>query len=137
MYAPETLGKLAREHKNLRGFKDASTDIINFQNDLLQVDPEDFDLVGGCDGFDGIMVLLGGVGCVSFMAVPFPREMKEIVDKGLAGDWKGCRGPAEGPAHTQHSQEDAVQRGLELGNAVWLRAPDHLSHGREARLGPP
>lgn len=90
MYAPETLGRLAREHENLRGFKDASTNTINFQNDLLQVDPENFDLVGGCDGFDGVMILLGGVGCVSFMAVPYPREMKEIVDKGLAGDWKGC-----------------------------------------------
>ena len=38
----------------------------------------------------GIMVLLGAVGCVSFMAVPFPREMVDIVSRGRAGDWRGC-----------------------------------------------
>ena len=57
---------------------------------MLRIDPESFDFLGGCDGFDGIMVLLGAVGCVSFMAVPFPREMVDIIEKGRAGDWKGC-----------------------------------------------
>lgn len=90
MFAPDTLAKLANEHKNLRGFKDASTNVVNFQQCVLRIDPESFDFLGGCDGFDGIMVLLGAVGCVSFMAVPFPREMIEIVEKGRAGDWKGC-----------------------------------------------
>ncbi|WP_068539349.1 dihydrodipicolinate synthase family protein [Olegusella massiliensis] len=90
LFAPDTLAKLANEHKNLRGFKDASTNVVNFQQCVLRIDPESFDFLGGCDGFDGIMVLLGAVGCVSFMAVPFPREMIEIVEKGRAGDWKGC-----------------------------------------------
>ena len=90
LFAPDTLAKLAAEHPNLRGFKDASTNVVNFQQCVLRIDPENFDFLGGCDGFDGIMVLLGAVGCVSFMAVPFPREMVDIIDKGLAGDWKGC-----------------------------------------------
>ena len=90
LFAPDTLAKLAAEHPNLRGFKDASTNVVNFQQCVLRIDPENFDFLGGCDGFDGIMVLLGAVGCVSFMAVPYPREMVEIIDKGLAGDWKGC-----------------------------------------------
>ena len=89
-FAPDTLAKLADEHPNLRGFKDASTNVVNFQQCVLRIDPENFDFLGGCDGFDGIMVLLGAVGCVSFMAVPYPREMVDIIDKGLAGDWKGC-----------------------------------------------
>nr|MCR4871688.1 dihydrodipicolinate synthase family protein [Atopobiaceae bacterium] len=74
LFAPDTLAKLAEEHHNLRGFKDASTNVVNFQQCVLRIDPENFDFLGGCDGFDGIMVLLGAVGCVSFMAVPFPRE---------------------------------------------------------------
>ena len=90
LFAPDTLAKLAAEHPNLRGFKDASTNVINFQQCVLRIDPENFDFLGGCDGFDGIMVLLGAVGCVSFMAVPYPREMVDIINKGLAGDWKGC-----------------------------------------------
>lgn len=90
LFAPDTLAKLAAEHPNLRGFKDASTSIVNFQQCVLRIDPDNFDFLGGCDGFDGIMVLLGAVGCVSFMAVPYPREMVEIVERGLAGDWKGC-----------------------------------------------
>lgn len=90
LFAPDTLAKLAAEHPNLRGFKDASTNVVNFQQCVLRIDPENFDFLGGCDGFDGIMVLLGAVGCVSFMAVPYPREMVDIVNKGLAGDWKGC-----------------------------------------------
>ena len=90
LFAPDTLAKLAAEHPNLRGFKDASTNVVNFQQCVLRIDPENFDFLGGCDGFDGIMVLLGAVGCVSFMAVPYPREMVDIIYKGLAGDWKGC-----------------------------------------------
>ena len=90
LFAPDTLAKLAQEHPNLRGFKDASTNVVNFQQCVLRIDPENFDFLGGCDGFDGIMMLLGAVGCVSFMAVPYPREMIEIVEKGLAGDWRGC-----------------------------------------------
>ncbi len=90
LFAPDTLAKLVENHPNLRGFKDASTNVVNFQQCVLRIDPENFDFLGGCDGFDGIMVLLGAVGCVSFMAVPYPREMVDIVNKGLAGDWKGC-----------------------------------------------
>ena len=90
LFAPDTLAKLVADHPNLRGFKDASTNVVNFQQCVLRIDPEGFDFLGGCDGFDGIMVLLGAVGCVSFMATPFPREMVDIVEKGRAGDWKGC-----------------------------------------------
>ncbi len=90
LFAPDTLCRLANEHPNLRGFKDASVDILNFIQCTLRIDPENFDFLGGCDGLDGVMMLLGAVGCVSFMAVPFPSEMKTIVDAGLAGDAKAC-----------------------------------------------
>lgn len=90
LFAPETLAKLVNEHPNLRGFKDASVDILNFEQCILRIDPENFDFLGGCDGLDGVMMMLGAVGCVSFMAVPFPKEMIDIVEAGLAGDYKKC-----------------------------------------------
>lgn len=89
-FMPDTLCSLAKEHPNLRGFKDASVDILNFIQCTLRINPENFDFLGGCDGLDGVMMLLGAVGCVSFMAVPFPKEMIDIVEAGLAGDAKKC-----------------------------------------------
>lgn len=90
LFAPDTLAKLVKEHPNLRGFKDASVDILNFIQCTLRIDPKNFDFLGGCDGLDGVMMLLGAVGCVSFMAVPFPTEMMDIVEAGLAGDAEKC-----------------------------------------------
>lgn len=87
---PDTLKKLLEEHPNLRGFKDASVSILNFIQCTMRINPENFDFLGGCDGLDGVMMLLGAVGCVSFMAVPFPKEMMEIVETGLAGDKEAC-----------------------------------------------
>ena len=90
LFAPDTLCRLVNEHPNFRGFKDASVDILNFIQCTLRINPDEFDFLGGCDGLDGVMMQLGAVGCVSFMAVPFPKEMKDIVDAGLAGDYKKC-----------------------------------------------
>ncbi len=90
LFAPDTLLKLHQEHPNLRGFKDASVDVLNFMQCVLRIDPEEFDFLGGCDGLDADMMLYGAVGCVSFMAVPFPREMIDIVEYGLKGDYKKC-----------------------------------------------
>ena len=90
LFEPDTLEKLVNSHENLRGFKDASVDILNFIQCTLRIDPKQFDFLGGCDGLDGVMMLLGAVGCVSFMAVPFPEEMREIVETGLAGNKEAC-----------------------------------------------
>lgn len=90
LFEPDTLCKLVNEHPNLRGFKDASVSILNFLQCTLRIDPKNFDFLGGCDGLDGVMMTLGAVGCVSFMAVPFPKEMIDICDAGLAGDYAKC-----------------------------------------------
>lgn len=90
LYAPDTLAKLVENHPNLRGFKDASVDILNFIQCTLRIDKDNFDFLGGCDGLDGVMMMCGAVGFVSFMAVPFPKEMLEIVNYGLEGNYEKC-----------------------------------------------
>lgn len=43
LYAPDTLAKLVENHPNLRGFKDASVDILNFIQCTLRIDKDNYD----------------------------------------------------------------------------------------------
>jgi len=104
LFDPDTLEKLWKNVPNFRGYKDATTDMIHFMQVLLRIDKESFDFLGGCDATDGLAMLMGAVGCVSFMAVPFPAQMKEIVDYGLAGEAEKCM--------------DAQYRVLKIRNAL-------------------
>ena len=90
LFDPDTLERLWKNVPNFRGYKDATTDMIHFMQVLLRIDKDAFDFLGGCDATDGLAMLMGAVGCVSFMAVPFPAQMKEVVDYGLAGDRENC-----------------------------------------------
>ncbi len=90
LFEPYTIKRLYDKYSNFRGFKDASVSILNFMQCTLLIDPNEFDFLGGCDGLDGTMMLLGAVGCVSFMAVPFPTEMMDICKYGLSGEYKSC-----------------------------------------------
>jgi 4-hydroxy-tetrahydrodipicolinate synthase len=90
LFSPEVLEKLYKEHPNFRGYKDATVDMVHFLQTTMRIDKDNFDFLGGCDGLDGLMMTLGAVGCVSFMAVPFPAEMKAICDYGLAGENEKC-----------------------------------------------
>jgi len=90
LFDPDTLYRLWKDVPNFRGYKDATTDMIHFMQVLLRIDKDSFDFLGGCDATDGLAMLMGAVGCVSFMAVPFPALMKEIVDYGLAGEADKC-----------------------------------------------
>lgn len=90
LFAPETLAKLWHDHPNFRGYKDATVDLVHLLQCHLRIDKDRFDFLGGCDGTNGVAMMLGAVGCVSFMAVPFPEEMKAICDYGLAGDFTKC-----------------------------------------------
>ncbi|MEG2288073.1 MAG: dihydrodipicolinate synthase family protein [Ruthenibacterium sp.] len=90
LFEPDTLAKLWHEHPNLRGFKDASVDIVNFLQCTLRINKDEFDFLGGCDGLDGVMMLLGAVGCVSFMAVPYPTEMMDICRYAMEGNVEKC-----------------------------------------------
>ncbi|PID82067.1 MAG: dihydrodipicolinate synthase family protein [Clostridiales bacterium] len=90
LYDADTLFKLKENHPNLRGYKDATKDVVHLVQIMTKIDKDDFDFLGGCDGIDGPIMILGAVGCVSFMAVTFPKEMKDVVDYALVGDVDAC-----------------------------------------------
>jgi len=85
LYSPELLARLVHENKNLRGYKNATRDIVHYMQCLMRIDPTTFDFLDGCDATIAPTMMMGGVGCVSFMGVPFPRETKAICDFALAG----------------------------------------------------
>lgn len=87
LYSPELLARLAHDHKNLRGYKDATRDFVHYMQCLLRIDAKNFDFLGGCDATIAPFMMMGGVGTVSFMGVPFPKETKAICDYALAGDF--------------------------------------------------
>ncbi len=85
--SPETMGKLARAHKNIVGVKDATGKIervseqrITCGTDFIQLSGEDATALG----FNAH----GGVGCISVTANAAPRLCAEFQAATLAGDYK-------------------------------------------------
>ncbi|HPY33530.1 MAG TPA: dihydrodipicolinate synthase family protein [Anaerolineaceae bacterium] len=86
LYSPELLTRLWKDHSNLYGYKNATRDIVHYMQCLMRIDATKFDFLDGCDATIAPTMLVGGVGCVSFMGVPFPKETKAICDYALAGN---------------------------------------------------
>jgi 4-hydroxy-tetrahydrodipicolinate synthase len=85
--SPETMGKLARAHKNIVGVKDATGKIervseqrIACGTDFIQLSGEDATALG----FNAH----GGAGCISVTANVAPRLCAEFQAATLAGDYK-------------------------------------------------
>ena len=85
--SPETMGKLAKAHKNIVGVKDATGKIervseqrITCGTDFIQLSGEDATALG----FNAH----GGVGCISVTANAAPRLCAEFQAATLAGDYK-------------------------------------------------
>lgn len=85
--SPETMGKLAKAHKNIVGVKDATGKIervseqrISCGTDFIQLSGEDATALG----FNAH----GGVGCISVTANVAPRLCAEFQAATLAGDYK-------------------------------------------------
>lgn len=85
LYSPDLLARLVKDHKNLRGYKNATRDIVHYMQCLMRIDPTTFDFLDGCDATIAPTMMMGGCGCISFMGVPFPKETKAICDFALAG----------------------------------------------------
>jgi len=88
LVTPEMLGRLAHEYKNCLGYKDATRDIVHLTKFMDAIDDikDDFSLISGCDATLYAHMLLGASASVTFMSIPFFKEMKAIYDNFIAGD---------------------------------------------------
>ena len=79
---PETVQRLAQDHKNIIGIKEAAGDLVQAMR-LISKMPEDFLVISGDDMIALPMVLAGGKGVISVMAQGVPAEFSEMIKLGL------------------------------------------------------
>lgn len=84
---PETMGKLAKAHKNIAGVKDATGKIERVSEQRITCGP-DFIQLSGEDATALGFNAHGGIGCISVTANVAPRLCAEFQAATLAGDYK-------------------------------------------------
>lgn len=85
--SPETMGKLARAHKNIVGVKDATGKIERVSEQRITCGP-DFIQLSGEDATALGFNAHGGTGCISVTANAAPRLCAEFQAATRAGDYK-------------------------------------------------
>jgi 4-hydroxy-tetrahydrodipicolinate synthase len=87
---PETIVKLAYNHKNLVAVKEAAGSIVQVMNIIAQK-PKDFLVVSGDDSLTLPFMSVGAVGVISVAGNIFPREVSDKVRFALAGNYEKAR----------------------------------------------
>jgi len=88
--APETIYRLAKEHKNIIGSKE-STPNMDRISELKRLLGGNFTILSGDDSLTLPMMALGAKGVISVANNIMPREVKQMVDHALKGDFKKAR----------------------------------------------
>ncbi len=83
---PETVAKLAREHKNIAAIKDATGNISQTIK-MMSLAEGDIDLYSGDDDQIVPIMSVGGLGVISVLANIAPGQTHEICQKCLDGDY--------------------------------------------------
>jgi 4-hydroxy-tetrahydrodipicolinate synthase len=86
---PTTVARLAKI-ENIVGVKEASGNIGQMAA-VLNAVPENFSVLAGDDSVALPLFALGGKGVISVAANEVPREMAQLCECGLAGDFAGAR----------------------------------------------
>jgi 4-hydroxy-tetrahydrodipicolinate synthase len=86
---PATLKRLA-EVEYIVGVKEASGNIAQMANVIQQV-PQDFFVLSGDDAITLPLIALGGKGIISVASNEIPREMTELAQVALKGDFAKAR----------------------------------------------
>jgi 4-hydroxy-tetrahydrodipicolinate synthase len=86
---PPTLKRLA-EIDNIVGVKEASGNISQMASVIHHV-PERFAVLSGDDSITIPLIALGGKGIISVVSNEIPRQMTELAQLALAGDFSGAR----------------------------------------------
>lgn len=87
---PSTSIKLAKNHKNIIGIKDASGD-LNQMSNLISNRPKDFLIVSGDDESAYQSVLKGADGVISVAAGCIPKQFSNIINIALQNDADSSR----------------------------------------------
>lgn len=82
----ETTLRLAREHDNIIGVKEASGNISQM-DEIIKNKKADFMVISGDDGITFPLLTLGAVGVISVIGNAFPREFSRMVRLALNGDF--------------------------------------------------
>lgn len=88
--APETIYRLAKEHENIIGSKE-STPNMDRISELKRLLGNNFTILSGDDSLTLPMMALGAKGVISVANNIMPREVKQMVDHALKGDFKKAR----------------------------------------------
>src|SRR5579864_109447 len=86
---PATLGRLAKI-PNIAGVKEASGNISQIA-DVFNHVPESFLVFSGDDSITLPVISLGGVGIISVCSNEIPKEMSDLTNAALKGDWTAAR----------------------------------------------
>ena len=81
-----TLARLAKEHSNIVGVKEASGNIAQMM-DVIATLPKEFDVLSGDDNLTLPLMALGGKGVISVASNIIPKEMHELVEQALNGNF--------------------------------------------------
>lgn len=85
----ETTLRLAHDHQNIIGIKEASGDIRQM-DEIIKGKSPDFTVISGDDAMTYPLITLGAVGVISVIGNAFPREFSRMVRLALQGDYRNA-----------------------------------------------
>lgn len=86
----ETTLRLAADHSNIIGIKEASGNISQMDEIIKHKHPE-FLVISGDDGITFPLITLGAAGVISVIGNAFPREFSKMVRLALEGEYDAAR----------------------------------------------
>jgi 4-hydroxy-tetrahydrodipicolinate synthase len=87
---PATTLKLAHEVENIVAIKEASGNMEQIMQ-IIANKPEGFNVLSGDDGITLPLLACGADGLISVVANSHPKQVSDMVNLGLAGDFKAAR----------------------------------------------
>jgi len=81
-----TLARLAKEHSNIIGVKEASGNVSQMM-DVISTLPKSFTVLSGDDNLALPLMALGGRGVISVASNIIPKEMHQLAEYALNGDF--------------------------------------------------
>ncbi len=114
---PDTVIRLANDFKNIIGIKEAAGEMPQILA-LLHKKPKDFLVISGDDMLALPLVLAGGAGVISVIAMGFPSEFSTMIHLGMAGETKEA-------FKIHYKFMDAIDLIFEEGNPTGIKALLH------------